>query len=170
MLKILFVCTGNSCRSQMAEGWARELMAGKIESYSAGIENHGLDPRAVRVMAEVGVDIASQQSKRVVDLLDEHFDFVVTLSEHACTSMARLMPDAKKIHIDIESPPRLAAAASTEADRMMYYRCARDAIRSIVELLIASLPRIALRQYMLMNDSWPQDPFSHSFLPQGSIV
>ena len=68
MLKILFLCTGNSCRSQMAEGWARHLKGDQIEAYSAGIEAHGLNPDAVRVMAEAGVDISSQRSKRVDEL------------------------------------------------------------------------------------------------------
>ena len=73
-LKVLFLCTGNSCRSQMAEGWARHLKGDVIEPYSAGIETHGLDPNAVKVMAEVGVDISSQRSKNVTELKDIPFN------------------------------------------------------------------------------------------------
>ena len=69
-LKVLFLCTGNSCRSQMAEGWARHLKSDEVEAYSAGIETHGLNPLAVKVMAEAGVDISSHQSKNVADLMD----------------------------------------------------------------------------------------------------
>ena len=82
-LKILFLCTGNSCRSQMAEGWVRHLKADVIEPYSAGIETHGLNPSAVKVMVEVGVDISSHRSKLVSDLNDIKFDYVVTVCEHA---------------------------------------------------------------------------------------
>ncbi|HOM56840.1 MAG TPA: arsenate reductase ArsC, partial [Candidatus Latescibacteria bacterium] len=78
-LKILFLCTGNSCRSQMAEGWTRYLKGDEIEPFSAGIETHGLNPRAVRVMAEAGVDISGHRSKHVDELRDVAFDFVVTV-------------------------------------------------------------------------------------------
>ena len=82
-LTILFLCTGNSCRSQMAEGWARYLKADVVEAYSAGIIAKGLDPRAVKVMAEAGVDISEQQSKTVADLAGVSFDYVITLCGHA---------------------------------------------------------------------------------------
>ena len=79
MLKVLFLCTGNSCRSQMAEGWARHLKGEVIEAHSAGVERHGLNPRAVRVMAEAGVDISGHRSKHVRELSDVPFDYVVTV-------------------------------------------------------------------------------------------
>src|SRR5690349_2223656 len=82
-LKILFLCTGNSCRSQMAEGWARQLKSAQIEAYSAGIETHGLNPNAVRVMAEAGVDISRQRSKHINELADVPLDFVITVCSHA---------------------------------------------------------------------------------------
>ena len=82
-MKILFLCTGNSCRSQMAEGWARALKGESIEPYSAGIETHGLNPDAVRVMAEAGVDISGQRSKHVEELRDIGFDYVVTVCDNA---------------------------------------------------------------------------------------
>ena len=83
MLKVLFLCTGNSCRSQMAEGWARHLKGDLIEPYSAGIETHGLNPDAVQVMAEAGVDISGQRSKHVGELRGVDFDYVVTVCDHA---------------------------------------------------------------------------------------
>ena len=83
MLKILFLCTGNSCRSQMAEGWARYLKGGQIEAFSAGIEAHGLNADAVRVMTEAGVDISGQRSKRVDELQETKFDYIVTVCGHA---------------------------------------------------------------------------------------
>jgi len=82
-VKILFLCTGNSCRSQMAEGWARTLKNALVEAYSAGIETHGLNPNAVKVMAESGVDISRHRSKRVDELEAVDFDYVVTVCGHA---------------------------------------------------------------------------------------
>ena len=81
--KILFLCTGNSCRSQMAEGWARHLKGGQIEAYSAGIETHGMNPNAIKVMGEAGVDISGHRSKNVEELLEIPFDYVVTVCGHA---------------------------------------------------------------------------------------
>jgi len=92
MLKVLFLCTGNSCRSQMAEGWARHLKGDQIEPQSAGIEAHGLNPDAVRVMAEAGVDISSHRSKRVEELPDVNFDYVVTVCGHA-SNLAQYFPE-----------------------------------------------------------------------------
>ena len=83
MLRVLFLCTGNSCRSQMAEGWARHLKGAVIESYSAGVETHGLNPKAVQVMAEAGVDISDHRSKHVRELSEVPFDCVVTVCGHA---------------------------------------------------------------------------------------
>jgi arsenate reductase len=82
-LKVLFLCTGNSCRSQMAEGWARHLKGDVIEPYSAGIEPHGLDPKAVKVMAEAGVDISGHRSKHIDEVKDIAFDYVVTVCDQA---------------------------------------------------------------------------------------
>ncbi|MFH1830618.1 MAG: arsenate reductase ArsC [Pseudomonadota bacterium] len=82
-IRVLFLCTGNSCRSQMAEGWARHLLGDIVEAYSAGIEAHGLNPRAVRVMAEAGVDISAQRSKTIGDLGGIEFDVVVTVCDRA---------------------------------------------------------------------------------------
>ena len=135
--KILFLCTGNSCRSQVAEGWARHLKAGRIEAYSAGIEKHGLNPLAVQVMAEAGVDISNQKSKLVEELPVKNFDFVITLCGHA-NETCPYFP-GKKIHRGFDDPPKLAEVAQTEAEKLIPYRRVRDEIRQFVETLPASL-------------------------------
>ena len=101
MLKILFLCTGNSCRSQMAEGWARHLKGDQIEPYSAGIEAHGLNPDAVRVMAEAGVDISGQRSKLVSELSGVDFDYVVTVCDNAHESCPLFPGKAKVVHVGL---------------------------------------------------------------------
>jgi arsenate reductase (thioredoxin) len=135
MLKVLFLCTGNSCRSQMAEGWARHLRGDRIEAYSAGIEAHGLNPDAVRVMAEAGVDVSGQRSKLVGELAGVKFDYVVTVCDNAREACPVFPGKAKVIHVGFDDPPRLAAGARTEEDRLAAYRRVRDAIRAFVETL-----------------------------------
>ena len=138
-VKILFLCTGNSCRSQMAEGFARADRGDVLEAYSAGVEKHGVNPRAVAVMAEAGVDISGQASKRVEDLPDVAFDYVVTL----CGSAHDLCPffpgPVKKVHAPFEDPPALAAGAASEEAALARYREVRDAIRAFVAGLPQSL-------------------------------
>lgn len=146
MLKILFLCTGNSCRSQMAEGWTHGLKAGIIEPYSAGIEIHGLHPDAVRVMAEAGINIAGQRSKLASELCGVDFDFVVTFSDRARKSCPVSWKTAQAIHVRLESPPRLAASALTEEERLTPYRQVRDAIHSLVESLPHSLYQRSLAE------------------------
>ena len=135
MLKILFLCTGNSCRSQMAEGWARRLKGEQIEPYSAGIEAHGLNPDAVRVMAEAGVDISGGRSKLVSELRGVDFDYVVTVCDNAQESCPVFPGKAKIVHVGFDDPPRLAAGAKTEDERLAPYRRVRDEIRAFVETL-----------------------------------
>jgi len=138
--KILFLCTGNSCRSQMAEGWARHLKGDRIEAHSAGIEAYGLNPRAVRVMAEAGVDISRQRSKRVDELRGAAFDYVITVCGHA-HEQCPIFPGATKvIHVGFDDPPRLAATAATEEEALDHYRRVRDEIRRMIEQLPESLP------------------------------
>ena len=137
--RILFLCTGNSCRSQMAEGWARELKSDAIEAYSAGIETHGLNPDAVRAMAEAGVDISGQQSKNVADLRDISFDYVVTVCGHAHENCPVFLGNAKVVHVGFDDPPRLAAGATTEDERLAPYRRVRDEIREFIQKLPDSL-------------------------------
>jgi arsenate reductase (thioredoxin) len=140
-LKVLFLCTGNSCRSQMAEGWARHLKGNVIEAYSAGIETHGLNLGAVKVMAEAGVDISSQRSKNVSELRDVTFDYVVTVCGHAHEHCPVFLGRAKVIHVGFDDPPRLAKSARTEEEALSHYRRVRDEIRAFVERLPGSLVR-----------------------------
>ena len=123
----------------MAEGWARHLKGGQIEPYSAGIEAHGLNPDAVRVMAEAGVDIAGQRSKRVGELQGVDFDYVVTVCGDARETCPVFPGKAKVVHVGFDDPPRLAAGAATEAERFAPYRRVRDEIRAFVETLPDSL-------------------------------
>ena len=113
-LKILFLCTGNSCRSQMAEGWARQLKSATIEAFSAGIEPHGLNLLAVKVMAEAGVDISGQRSKHVDELKDVAFDYVVTVCDNAHESCPLFPGKIKVVHVGFDDPPRLARDAKSE--------------------------------------------------------
>ena len=139
-LKVLFLCTGNSCRSQMAEGWARHLKGDVIEPYSAGIEAHGLNPQAVKVMAEAGVDISSQRSKNVAELMDVPLDYVVTVCGHANeTCPMWLDGKAKVVHVGFDDPPKQAKAARTEEEALDCYRRVRDEIRAYIETLPEAL-------------------------------
>ena len=133
-MKVRFLCTGNSCRSQMAEGWARALKSERIEPYSAGIETHGLNPRAVAVMAEAGVDISGHRSKNVESLKGVAFDVVVTVCGHAHeTCPAWLNRRARIVHVGFDDPPKLAQGAKTEEEALAHYRRVRDEIRRFVE-------------------------------------
>ncbi len=138
-IKVLFLCTGNSCRSQMAEGWTRRLKGELIEPYSAGIEAHGLNARAVKVMTEAGVDISSQRSKLVAELPDVSFDYVVTVCDHANESCPVFRGKVNRVHVSFEDPPRLAANARNEEEALMHYRRVRDQIRAFVERLPEAL-------------------------------
>ncbi|MGA2798108.1 MAG: arsenate reductase ArsC [Thermoguttaceae bacterium] len=134
-LKILFLCTGNSCRSQMAEAWTRELIGDRIDAFSAGIETRGLDPDAVKAMAEAGVNINGQRSKHVNELRDVDFDYVVTVCDHARENCPIIPGKAKVIHAGFDDPPYLAAGARTEEERLAPYRRVRDEIREFVKNL-----------------------------------
>lgn len=134
---ILFLCTGNSCRSQMAEGWAKALKAETIDAYSAGIEKHGLNPLAVKVMAEAGVDISSQYSKTIDELPVREFDLVITLCGHA-NETCPFFP-GKQIHCGFDDPPKLAANAKTEEEKLVHYRKVRDEIQEYIYSLPESL-------------------------------
>ncbi len=132
---VLFLCTGNSCRSQMAEGWARALKGDAIEAYSAGIETHGLNPLAVAVMKEAGVDISGHQSKHVDQLAEVELDVVVTVCGNAHETCPVLPGAPRVVHIGFDDPPRLAATAATEQEALDHYRRVRDDIRAMVERL-----------------------------------
>ncbi|MEO0249251.1 MAG: arsenate reductase ArsC [candidate division WOR-3 bacterium] len=138
-LKVLFLCTGNSCRSQMAEGWARHLKGDAIEAYSAGTEPKGLDPRAIAAMAEVGIDISGQRSKSVAELGDIEFDYVITLCSDAQASCPFFPAKIAVIHHGFDDPPELALGAYTEEEAMLHYRRVRDEIKEWVKTLPESL-------------------------------
>ena len=134
-LRVLFLCTGNSCRSQMAEGWARALKGDVIEPYSAGTVAKGLDPRAVKVMAEAGVDISGQRSKTLADLRvagQAEFDMVVTVCGAAHESCPIFPGKTRVIHHGFDDPPRLAENARSEEEALTHYRRVRDEIREFV--------------------------------------
>ncbi len=134
-IRILFLCTGNSCRSQMAEGWARHLKSDVADVWSAGIETHGLNPHAVAVMAEKGVDISSHTSKLLSDLDGIGFDAVVTVCDHAHESCPLFPGKTKIVHQGFEDPPRMAKEKHSEQEKLDCYRKVRDEIRAFVEKL-----------------------------------
>ena len=119
----------------MAEGWARQLKGDVIEAYSAGIETHGLNPRAVQVMAEAGVDISRHRSKHVDELKDVPFDLVVTVCGHAHELCPVFFGPAKVVHVGFDDPPALARGAKSEEEALAPYRRVRDEIRAFVETL-----------------------------------
>ena len=135
--RILFLCTGNSCRSQMAEGWARHLRSHDLEAHSAGIETHGLNPNAVAVMAEAGVDISGHRSTHLDELAHLEFDVVVTVCAHAHESCPVFPGRARVVHQGFDDPPALARDAAGEEEALEHYRRVRDEIRDFV----ATLPR-----------------------------
>lgn len=136
--RVLFLCTGNSCRSQMAEGWAKALKSGEIEAYSAGTSPHGMNPLAVRAMAEVGVDISRHTSKRPQDL-GVDFDYVVTVCDSAHDSCPTFAARTRVVHVGFDDPPRLAKGAASDEEAMGHYRRVRDEIRAFILTVPESL-------------------------------
>ncbi|NOY75567.1 MAG: arsenate reductase ArsC [Kiritimatiellaeota bacterium] len=136
-LKVLFLCTGNSCRSQMAEGWTRHLKSDVIDAYSAGIETHGLNPNAVKVMAEAGVDISNHKSKLIDDSMDIDLDYVVTVCGNAHETCPIFPGNATVVHVPFDDPPKMAAEIAeqggSEEEQLECYRKVRDGIREFVE-------------------------------------
>ncbi len=139
-LKVLFLCTGNSCRSQMAEGWARHLKSEVIEACSAGTAPHGIDPRTAQVMAEAGVDISGHTSDHVDDYAEVDFDYVVTVCDNARENCPVFLGETTAIHQGFEDPPRLAKEAAIEEEALRHYRRVREEIRAFVEGLPGNLP------------------------------
>jgi arsenate reductase len=128
--KVLFLCTGNACRSQMAEGWARALKSERIEAYSAGVAPCYVHPLAIRVMKEAGVDIEAQYSKHVEDLDGIAFDYVVTLCDYADSKCPIRPGQGKRIHRPFEDPIH---ARGTEAEVLAKFRSVRNRLRAFVE-------------------------------------
>ena len=117
----------------MAEGWTRALRGDSIDAYSAGVEPHGMNARAVKVMAEAGVDISGHHSKHLDELKDVTFDYVVTVCDHANAACPMFPGKTKVIHVGFDDPPRLAQTAKTEEEALVHYRRVRDEIRRFVE-------------------------------------
>lgn len=137
--RLLFLCTGNSCRSQMAEGICRDLHGDKYEVFSAGIEKHGLNPLAVRAMREIGIDISAHESKTVADLDAITFDAVITVCGHADETCPVFPGGTRVVHKGFDDPPKLAADAADDEEALVHYRRVRDEIRDYVEALPATL-------------------------------
>jgi arsenate reductase len=135
-MNLLFLCTGNSCRSQMAEGWARHLGGRWLHVQSAGIESHGKNPRAIAVMREAGVDISGQESTRVTQAMLSSVDYVVTVCGHADEHCPVLPAGTRKEHWPLDDP---AKAAGTEEEIMAVFRASRDDIKNRVADLLARL-------------------------------
>jgi len=138
MKNVLFLCTGNSCRSQMAEGWARQLLPESISFYSAGVEKHGINPWAMKAMAEAGVDISTHSSKLLSEL-DVEFDLVLTVCDNAHESCPVFPGNARVVHHSFDDPPRLAKDATNDEERMKPYRRVRDEIRTYIDTTLRSL-------------------------------
>lgn len=134
-LNVLFLCTGNSCRSQMAEGWARSLKGNSIEPYSAGLEAHGLNPKAVKVMAEAGVDISGHTSKTLDEVMQIPFDCVITVCGHADENCPVFPGKTRVVHVGFDDPPKLAKNSKNEEEALSHYRRVRDEIRAFMERL-----------------------------------
>lgn len=135
-MKVLFLCTGNSCRSQMAEGWAKQLAGDWLQVQSAGIEAHGKNPRAIIVMREAGVDISGQESTTLTPAMLAAADYLVTVCGHADEHCPVLPAGIRKEHWPLNDP---AKATGSEADILAVFRACRDDIRQRVADLIGRL-------------------------------
>jgi arsenate reductase len=138
-LKVLFLCTGNSCRSQMGEAWTRRLKGDVIEPYSAGVSPHPVDPLAVKALAEVGIDISGSKSKSPEELGDVAFDYVITVCDNAHQTCPVFHAETKVVHVGFDDPPRLAKTAKDEEEAMTHYRRVREEIKAFVETLPEAL-------------------------------
>lgn len=138
-MNILFLCTGNSCRSQMAEGWARHLGGDFFQAQSAGIESHGKNPRAIAVMQDVGVDISYQESTRLTDEMLASADYLVTVCGHADEYCPALPEGMRKEHWPLDDP---AGATGSEEEILAVFRECRDDIRQRVADLIERLTKV----------------------------
>jgi len=135
MPKVLFLCTGNSARSQMAEGLMRSLGLGLWEVKSGGLLPSYVHPLAIRVMEEIGIDISHQTSKSMEQFLNEDFDYIVTLCDHAAMSCPTFPGQGKRLHWSLEDP---AAAVGTIEQRLIVFRKIRDEIKTKIEELLKS--------------------------------
>lgn len=132
-IHILFVCTRNSCRSQMAEGWAKTLQPDIIDAQSAGIEKHEIDSLAIKVMEEAGVDISNQKSKLISDIDLNAFDYVITLCAEAEKNCPYIPGNIKRLHLPIDDPQKFKIVS--REDTLFHYRRIRDEIRHLIMYL-----------------------------------
>jgi len=130
MKKILVLCTGNSCRSQIAEGYLRHFAAERAEIYSAGIETHGVNPKAIEIMKRDGIDISAHTSNNINEYLDIDFDYVITVCDNAKESCPYFPSNAVKFHYNFPDP---AKAVGTEEEVMEQFRVVREMIRSYTQ-------------------------------------
>jgi len=137
--KILLLCTGNACRSQMSEGLCRHFRGNVLEPYSAGIEVHGLDPLAVRVMAELNIDISNHQSKLVSEFSGKSFEYVVTVCDNAREKCPYFPAETRLLHKGFQDPPKMASSDASEDEKLVHYRRVRDEIKAFILTLPASL-------------------------------
>ena len=135
MNKVLFLCTGNSCRSQMAEAWAKFFHSDSIDSYSAGTNPQGLNLLAVKVMKESGIDISQYQSKHLDSLTDIKFDLVITVCDNAAASCPIPPKGTRVFHVPFDDPPQLAQNANSEEEALQHYRRVRDEIKEFISQL-----------------------------------
>ena len=133
--RVLVLCTGNSCRSQMAEGFLRHLGGDRFEVFSAGIKPTEVNPLAIKVMAEVGIDISSHRSKSAMEFIRQQFDYVITVCDNAKQTCPVFPGKYKKIHWDLEDP---AEASGSEEDRLVVFRKIRDQIKNNISEFLAS--------------------------------
>lgn len=136
--RVLFVCTHNSARSQMAEGWLRHLAGDRFEAHSAGTEATLVRPLAIRVMAEAGVDISAQRSKRLDEYLGQPFDYVVTVCDQAAEACPLFPGGGQRLHWSLPDPSK---ATGTPEEQLAAYRQVRDELRRRIEALVGAAER-----------------------------
>lgn len=137
--KVLFLCTGNSCRSQMGEGWARHLHSEWLDAFSAGVEKHGMNQNAIQVMKESGVDISGHSSKLLSELPDLSFDLVVTVCGNANERCPIFPGKTKVVHVPFDDPPAMAKEFEDSEEKLGCYRKVRDQIQEFVQHKLKSL-------------------------------
>ena len=137
--RILFLCTGNSCRSQMAEAWTKRLKGDQFEACSAGVNPKGVDPKAIKALAEAGIDISRWKSKNVDVFGDMEFEYVITLCDNAREACPYFPAKTRLIHKSFDDPPRLAESSPDEEAAMAHYRRVRDEIKAFVEAFPSGL-------------------------------
>ncbi|MFA5111321.1 MAG: arsenate reductase ArsC [Desulfobaccales bacterium] len=133
MLKVLFLCTENACRSQMAEGLVNHDLAGQVQAFSAGVRPSRVNPRAIQVMAELGIDISHHHSKSIDELAGEHFDLVITVCDQAAEQCPLFPGETEDMHVGFPDP---AKATGPEAEILTVFRWVRDGLRERLGYLL----------------------------------